>query len=431
MNNSDKGFHGLGIAPGILNVLAKLKLTAPTPIQEQAIPPAIEGKDVIGVAQTGTGKTFAFGIPLIQRVLRDGKPGLIIVPTRELAAQVDEALYKIGASLGIKTAALVGGEQIYRQISRLSRNPQVIIGTPGRIIDHMERKTIDLRRIGILVLDEADRMLDMGFAPQLNKILAALPKEKQTMLFSATIPEQIVTIAKNHLKLPTRIEIARSGSTAQNVTQELFFVPQEDKMRLLEKILQDYRGSVLVFARTKFGAKKISSAVRALGHTSADIHSNKTLSQRRDALNGFKTGRFRVLVATDIAARGIDVTNIELVVNYDLPDNAEDYVHRIGRTGRAGGIGHAISFARPNQRRDVLTIEHLIRATLPVSKLPELPPPAALPKFHVEEKREYRPPRRPSRTSGGRSFGERGGSAHRPPRRPRYDSGRPPRKFSR
>ncbi|MCL5006751.1 MAG: DEAD/DEAH box helicase [Patescibacteria group bacterium] len=431
MNNSDKGFRGLGIAPGILNVLAKHKFSVPTPIQEQAIPPAIEGKDIIGIAQTGTGKTLAFGVPLIQRVLQDGRPALIIAPTRELAIQIDEVLHKIGASLGIKTVTLVGGEQIYRQISRLSRNPQIIIGTPGRIIDHMERKTIDLRRISILVLDEADRMLDMGFAPQLNKILAALPKEKQTMLFSATIPEEIVTIAKNHLKLPIRIEIARSGSTAQNVTQELFFVPQEDKIRLLEKILQDYRGSVLVFSRTKFGAKKISSAIRALGHTSADIHSNKTLSQRRDAMDGFKTGRFRVLVATDIAARGIDVSNIELVVNYDLPDNAEDYVHRIGRTGRAGGIGHAISFARPNQRRDVFTIERLIRATLPVSKLPELPPPATLPKFRVEEKKEYRPSRRPSRTRRGRSFGERGGKAHRPPRRPRYDSGRPQHKFSR
>jgi ATP-dependent RNA helicase RhlE len=430
MNNSDKGFHGLGIAPGILNVLAKHKFSAPTPIQEQAIPPAIEGKDIIGIAQTGTGKTLAFGVPLIQRVLQSDIQSLIIVPTRELAVQVDESLYKIGAPLGIKTAALVGGEQIFRQISRLSRHPQIIIGTPGRIIDHMERKTIDLKQIGVLVLDEADRMLDMGFAPQLNKILAALPRERQTMLFSATMPEQIVSIAKNHLKLPTRIEIARSGSTAQNVTQELFFVPQEDKIRLLEKILQDYRGSVLVFSRTKFGAKKISSAIRALGHTSVDIHSNKTLSQRRDALNGFKTGRFRVLVATDIAARGIDVSNIELVVNYDLPDNAEDYVHRIGRTGRAGGIGHAISFARPNQRRDVFTIEHLIKATLPISKLPELPPRAALPKFRVEEERkEFRPPRHP-RSAEGRPFGKKKGEFRRSPRRPRYDSGRPPRKFS-
>ncbi|MDE2144443.1 MAG: DEAD/DEAH box helicase [Patescibacteria group bacterium] len=408
MTNKDRGFGGLGIAPGLISILAKLRLSSPTPIQEQAIPPAIEGKDVIGIAQTGTGKTLAFGVPLIQRVLQTGKPGLVVVPTRELADQVEGVLYKLGNPLGVKTAMLVGGEQIYRQISRLSKNPLLIVGTPGRIIDHMERKTINLRSVSVLVLDEADRMLDMGFAPQLNKILAVLPKERQTMLFSATMPDEIVSIAKKYLRLPTRIEIARSGTAAKDVSQEVFFVPQEDKMRLLEKILQDYRGSVLVFARTKYGAKKISSVIRALGHSSVDIHSNKTLSQRKEALSGFKTGKYRILVATDIAARGIDVTHIEVVVNYDLPDNAEDYVHRIGRTGRAGETGHAISFARPNQRRDVLMIERLMRLTLPVSKLPDLPPPANLPKFSIKEDRE----RYPRRTS---SYGRRPES--RSPRR--------------
>ena len=201
----------------------------------------------------------------------------------------------------------------------------------------MDQKTVNLSKVTMLVLDEADRMLDMGFAPQLKQIIMAIPEERQTMLFSATMPEEIVSIARAYMKLPIRIEVARSGSTAKDVTQELFIVVQEDKARLLEKLLQEYNGSVLIFSRTKHNAKRIAATVRFLGHAAAEIHSNRSLGQRREALEGFKTGRFRVLVATDIAARGIDVNNIEVVINYDLPENAEDYVHRIGRTARAGG----------------------------------------------------------------------------------------------
>lgn len=383
MINNEKGFSGLGIVPAILQIISKLNFKVPTPIQAQAIPIAIEGKDVMGVAQTGTGKTLAFGIPMVQHLLRGKGIGLIVAPTRELALQINEAISKIASPLGIKTATLIGGEPISRQFRQLSRNPGIIIGTPGRIIDHMEQKSITLKNVSVLVLDEADRMLDMGFAPQLKRILSVLPHARQTMLFSATMPEQIINIARSYLKLPIRVEIARSGSTAKQVTQEVFFVSQEDKSRLLEKILQEYKGSVLVFSRTKFSVKKIATMVRALGHASSEIHSNRSLSQRREALEGFKRGKYRVLVATDIAARGIDVSNIELVINYDLPENAEDYVHRIGRTGRAGVSGHAISFARPNQRYDVRTIERLIRFTLPVSKIPELPPAHA---FHLKEK---------------------------------------------
>ncbi|MBI4119766.1 MAG: DEAD/DEAH box helicase [Parcubacteria group bacterium] len=367
------GFYNFGIAPSILTVLDKFGFTTPTPIQKQSIPQAIEGKDLIGIAQTGTGKTLAFAVPMIQAALQ-GKRGLVVLPTRELAFQVEESFRKIGAPLGLYTALLIGGEPLYRQLQALRRNPMVIIGTPGRIIDHLEQKTITFNAVSILVLDEADRMLDMGFAPQLKRILSAVPRERQTMLFSATMPEDIVAIARSYMKFPVRVEITPSGTAATNVTHEVFFVSKFDKLRLLEKILGEYRGSVLVFSKTKFGAKRIAAGIRGMGYAVTDIHSNKSLSQRRDALSGFRNGRYRVLVATDIASRGIDVKGIELVVNYDLPMSAEDYIHRIGRTGRAGGVGHAISFATPDQKFEIRKIERLMRATLPLSKLPELPP---------------------------------------------------------
>lgn len=407
------GFYGLSIAPGILTVLDKLGFTVPTPIQEKSIPALIEGKDLIGVAQTGTGKTLAFGIPLIQGAMQ-GKAGLIVLPTRELALQVYETLHQLGSTLHIKSAVLIGGAPMGRQLQMLRGNPHIIIGTPGRIIDHLEQKTLKLGKVDMLVLDEADRMLDMGFAPQLKRILSAVPEKRQTMLFSATMPEDIVRLAKTYMQLPARVEIAPPGTAAEKITQELFFVEKSDKPRLLEKVLNEYRGSVLVFSRTKHGARRISAAIRALGHSSAELHSNKSLNQRREALDGFRSGRYRILVATDIAARGIDVKGIELVLNYDLPDNAEDYVHRIGRTGRAGGIGHAISFAMPDQKRDVKDIERLMRTTLPLSRLPELPPARAMAAGY--EDRPDRPRRTFAPKRGGfkpRRFGGGGGGRSR------------------
>jgi ATP-dependent RNA helicase RhlE len=388
-----------------------LNFKTPTPIQEKSIPAAIEGKDLVGLAQTGTGKTLAFGIPMIQAALR-GKRGLVILPTRELAIQVEETLRKIGAPLGIRTAVLVGGESMYRQIQALRRDPAIVICTPGRMIDHLEQKTIALNATGVLVLDEADRMLDMGFAPQLKRILLTVPRERQTMLFSATMPENIVWLANSYMKLPLRIEIAPPGTTTDKITQEVFFVSKPDKSRLLEKILYEYRGSVLIFSRTKFGARKIAVSVRALGHTAAEIHSNRSLTQRREALEGFRNGKYRILVATDIAARGIDVKGIELVLNYDLPTNPEDYVHRIGRTARAGASGHAISFATPDQKGDVRSIERLMRASLPLRALPELPPArASAPEvFREPSPRGRRFP--PSRFQGRNNF-RRGGGGHR------------------
>jgi len=373
---SSNGFAGLGIAPSLLDAIHRLRYTEPTPVQLRSIPIGIEGKDLIAIAQTGTGKTLAFGIPMLQRLAQIKGRGLILLPTRELAVQVEESLHAIGKSLGLRTALLIGGASMVTQRNALQRKPHVVIATPGRMLDHMEQRTLTLSDVRILVLDEADRMLDMGFAPQIKRILAAVPRQRQTMLFSATMPKGILEIAHRHMALPIHVEIAPSGTTIEKVIQEVFFVQKESKSHLLEVLLKQYPGPILVFTRTKYTASKLARHVHTMGHAAADIHSNRTLAQRRDALEGFKSGKYRVLVATDIAARGIHVTGIEVVINFDLPSQPEDYVHRIGRTGRAGSEGLAISFATFDQRSDVRNIERLLRKTLPVRQLPaNLPAP--------------------------------------------------------
>ncbi|MDD5018820.1 MAG: DEAD/DEAH box helicase [Candidatus Omnitrophica bacterium] len=390
------GFFGLGIAPGILDILKRIHFVTPTPIQRKAIPMAMEGKDVIGIAQTGTGKTHSFAIPMVQRLSQTKGMGLILAPTRELAIQIEEAFRVIAHPFGMKTACLIGGAPMDPQTEALRKNPRIVIATPGRLLDHMRQWHIILDDVIMLVLDEADRMLDMGFAPQINMILKYIPKNRQTMLFSATMPKEIMEMAAHHMKLPVSVEIAVSGTLAERVTQELFIVKKETKMRLLDKLLRQYRGSVLLFSRTKHYARKITQSVRGMGHRVAEIHSDRSLNQRRDALEGFKSGRYRILVATDIAARGIDVSGIELVINFDLPEDAENYVHRIGRTARAGQKGHAISFATPDQSRDVRDIEKLIRVTLPIGHHPEIP---------CEEFSKDAPP---SRRPQGKPFGRHG-----------------------
>ncbi|RJQ36385.1 DEAD/DEAH box helicase [Candidatus Parcubacteria bacterium] len=398
---AETGFHGLGIAPAFLEILARMQFVQPTPIQRQSIPVAIQGKDVVGIAQTGTGKTLAFGIPMIQRLAQSKGQGLVVLPTRELALQVDEMLHRVGDGLGLRTAVLIGGMSLGPQVAAIRQNPHIVIATPGRLIDHLNQKTVLLDRVQIAVLDEADRMLDMGFAPQIQRIFQTLPRERQTMLFSATMPPEITAMATRYMKLPIRVEIAPPGTTAERVSQELFIVQRDKKLQMLERLLTDYQGSTLVFSRTKHGARKIARAVRTMGHTSAELHANRSLNQRREALDGFKTGKYRVLIATDIASRGIDVTGIELVINYDVPTNAEDYVHRIGRTARAGAGGHAITLATPEERGAVRDIERLTRKALPISAVPELPPARALPQL---------PPRQfPQR---------RGQQGRRPPVRP-------------
>ncbi|MFH1876261.1 MAG: DEAD/DEAH box helicase [Candidatus Omnitrophota bacterium] len=363
-------FYGLGIAPKILDILERIKFTIPTPIQTKAIPLAIQGQDIVGIAQTGTGKTHAFAIPMVQHLAQGKGKGLVLAPTRELAIQIDEAFKPLAQAFGMYTACLIGGAPMESQIAALHKKPRVIIATPGRLIDHIWRGKVLTDDVVMLVLDEADRMLDMGFAPQIEQILRFLPRERQTMLFSATIPKEIMIIATQHMKLPISVEVAPSGTTAERVTQELFIVRREAKLKLLHSVLAHYHGSVLLFSRTKHGATKIARSIRDMRHSAAEIHSDRTLGQRRQALEGFKTGKYRILVATDIAARGIDVTGIELVINYDLPDDAQNYVHRIGRTGRAGCKGHAISFATPEQSDEVRAIENVIRANLPISRNP-------------------------------------------------------------
>jgi len=372
-NQTNASFYGLGIAPRILDILDRMKFTVPTPIQHKAIPIVIEDKDIIGVAQTGTGKTLAFAVPIIQRLSQGKGRALILVPTRELAIQVNEVFGKIAPSFGIKTAVIIGGASMYLQLKALRNNPRVIVATPGRLVDHMQRRTVVLADVNVLVLDEADRMLDMGFLPQIEKIIKFVPRNRQTMLFSATIPGEIVRMAAAHMKLPVHVEVAPSGTTAERIIQEVFIVKKSSKRHLLIKLLDRYHGPILIFSRTKIGAKKIARDLQRMNHRAAEIHSNRSLAQRKEALDGFKSGKYKVLVATDIAARGIDVTGIELVINYDLPDDTENYVHRIGRTGRAGHEGRAISFATPEQGKDVRSIEKLIKTALQIVEHPELP----------------------------------------------------------
>lgn len=409
---SSTSFREMGVSDAFLKILETRGIKTPSPIQHQSIPLGLEGKDLIGIAQTGTGKTFAFGLPMLQQMAKGKKRALIVLPTRELAYQVEEALKPFASAVGIRTAVFVGGASMHLQRKMLKNNPRILIATPGRLNDHLERKTVSLSEVEILVLDEADRMLDMGFKPQINKILAQVPKKRQTLLFSATMPQEIFTLAKNEMHMPLRIEVAPEGTTAKKVEQELIIVKQPDKKTLLLTLLKEYEGQVLVFSRTKHGAKKITRVLNDKNFRAAEIHANKSLAQRRAALDGFKKGKFRVLVATDIASRGIDVDDITLVINFDLPDDAADYVHRIGRTARAGRSGKAISFATPTQAGHIRDIERLIRGTLPRKKH------ASLPDIEMEKgmkKGGGRPPRRPPRLSN--SHKPRGSSAGRKPRR--------------
>lgn len=370
-------FASLGLSDKVLAVLDNLKITVPTPIQVKAIPAALEGNDLIGIAQTGTGKTFAFGLPMLVQLSKLKGKGLILLPTRELALQVEENLRLVGGSFGLRTACLIGGEPIGKQITRLKQKPHIIVATPGRLIDIVKQKLLVLGDVKVLVLDEADMMLDMGFLPQVEEILKTVPKMRQTMLFSATMPQAIAKLAAQYMQLPVTIEVAPAGTTVEKINQEMVVLRKEDKLPEVEKILKKFLGTVLIFTRTRRGAEGLTQKLSRSGHQAVEIHSNRSLEQRKRALASFKDGKARIMVATDIAARGIDVKGIELVINYDLPDDSGDYVHRIGRTGRAGKTGHAISFATPEQYKDVKAIERLIQKEIALVEIAQFNAPIA------------------------------------------------------
>ncbi|MDR2434359.1 MAG: DEAD/DEAH box helicase [Treponema sp.] len=381
-------FSDMSLNPNLLSVLTINKWLYPTPIQARAIPLILQGRDILGIAQTGTGKTLAFGIPIVNS-LKIGV-ALILVPTRELAQQVADAMRLICRPFGMNVCLLIGGASMNIQVQSLRKNPRVLIATPGRLIDHLRQNTISLSGVKCLVLDEADRMLDMGFKPQIEKILASVPAQRQTMLFSATMPAEIRQITRKYMRSPGTVEVAPAGTAAEAVEQSLYIVHRDQKKSVLAKLLDESSGPVLVFVRTKHTARQLTKTLFEI-HPVAEIHSNRSQSQRQTAIDGFRSGKYRILIATDIAARGIDVKGIQLVINYDLPDEAESYIHRIGRTGRAGSKGHAVSIAAPDQGKLVRDIEGLLKKPIRVVKHPGT---EAL-KFTDADKPSARPQGRP------------------------------------
>jgi ATP-dependent RNA helicase RhlE len=372
-------FETLGLAPALLRALAEQGYTEPTPIQAAAIPAALSGRDLLAGAQTGTGKTAAFALPLLQRLFVESTPptsakrrprALILAPTRELAAQVHESLRDYAKHLRVFSTTIFGGVSMGPQMDALRRGVDVLVATPGRLIDHMERRTVDLSGIEILVLDEADRMLDMGFLPAIRRILGALPKNRQTLLFSATFADEIKKIAAQFMRDPSEIQVAARNSVAATITHRVHPVDAARKRDLLLHLLsEDSRRQTLVFGRTKHGADKLCKFLDASGLRTAAIHGNKSQNARTKALKEFKNGKITVLVATDIAARGLDIDQLPIVVNYDLPMVAEDYVHRIGRTGRAGADGLAVSLVAHEEARLLRDIRRLLKQEIAVENV--------------------------------------------------------------
>lgn len=368
-------FDMLGLKPILAKTLKEAGFKEPTPIQNQAIPIALDGHDIMGLAQTGTGKTLAFGLPLMEHLLSlHGKPepktarALILAPTRELVNQIADNLRVFSNSTPVKITTVVGGQSIGRQISVLSRGTDILVATPGRLMDLMDRRAIDLSTVKHLVLDEADQMLDMGFIHALRKIAPALGTPRQTMLFSATMPKQMEELAGAYLNNPKRVQVSPPGKAADKVTQSVHFMPKPAKPAKLREVLnQDPDALVLVFGRTKHGCEKLMKGLVADGYNAASIHGNKSQGQRDRAIKAFRDGQIKILVATDVAARGIDIPGVAYVINYELPDTPDNYVHRIGRTARAGREGEAIAFCSAEEVDLLVQIEKLMKISIPVA----------------------------------------------------------------
>jgi ATP-dependent RNA helicase RhlE len=365
-------FSNLGLTPSLCTPLAAMGYTQPTPVQLASIPIVLSGADLLARAQTGTGKTAAFALPMIDRLVlrqrrtRTREPlGLVLVPTRELAIQVQRALATYGAAARLRVAAIYGGVAMAPQIKALRNGVDIVVATPGRLIDHLQRRTVDLSRVEILVLDEADRMLDMGFMPALRRLLPALPSTRQTLLFSATLPDAVVRLARDFTRDPQRVDVSNDQAVAPTINHRIHPVDHDRKRALLVHVLTQSAGSqALVFCKTKHGADRIGDLLEGRAVRTAVIHGRKSQSQRTRCLADFKAGRIRVLVATDIAARGLDIVQLPLVVNYDLPLVAEDYVHRVGRTGRAGAPGHAVSLVTHEEKPLLHGIQKLLSTPL-------------------------------------------------------------------
>ena len=401
-------FESLGLTETTLKALAGEGYTEPTPIQSKAIPHVLAGRDLFGCAQTGTGKTAAFALPLIELMLsKPVQPGprrcrtLVLAPTRELASQIQDSFRAYGKHAHIKSTVIFGGVNQRPQATAMMRGVDVLVATPGRLLDLINQRLVDIRSVEFLVLDEADRMLDMGFIHDVRRIVAMLPRERQTLFFSATLPAEVRQLADSMLRDPLEVKTTPISTPAETVAQSVFFLPQKQKKHLLVHLLKtEGMSRVIVFTRTKHGADKLSRDLEKAGVNAAAIHGNKSQIQRERALAAFKSQRPPVLIATDIAARGIDVDNVSHVVNYELPHEPETYVHRIGRTGRAGMTGKAVAFCDHEERPRLKAIEKLLRRAVTVrNDLPELP--------KIEQSGEARPPHAEGSREGGRRFGKR------------------------
>ncbi len=431
-------FASLGLAAPLLRAVAESGYTTPTPIQAQAIPLVLAGGDLLAAAQTGTGKTAGFTLPILQRLASNpltkagnGRPRcLILTPTRELAAQVEESVTTYGKYLPLTSLVMFGGVNINPQISALRKPLDILVATPGRLLDHVGQKTLDLSGVEILVLDEADRMLDMGFIRDIRKVLALLPKQRQNLLFSATFSDEIRSLANGLLTNPGCVEVAKRNTTSELVSQSVYMVGQKQKRELLAHLVrQNNWEQVLVFTRTKHGANKLAEYLVKQGIAAAAIHGNKSQAARTRALSQFKDGSLPILVATDIAARGLDIEQLPHVVNFELPNIAEDYVHRIGRTGRAGSPGHAISLVDGEETKHLAGIERLIKQKIdratPTGFTPN-------PADALEQERDQRPPLAARGHRAGSGNGTKGGrsqpgtSSSKPRNNaPRTESSRP------